>query len=254
MNCCEVKRETTPTYEEVLRMWSETTPHKDVFSGHFLISFVTNTNQIENIPVDYNTTRELFRSEQITNYTGELRDIFSVLNNRNVAAYMNECVTRNAPLSKELILHVHRLLMFGSIDRHRYEDNGERAGCFKKHDYCVGQLSVGSTPDEVEGDVEELCSTCRFNAGKDPCRLAAVFQCEFEYIHPFADGNGRTGRWLTNYLLVKGGHPPIVFTRDKRQKYYDALEEFDKTGEYTAMYDYLKEQTEISFRAMREII
>jgi Fic family protein len=60
-----------------------------------------------------------------------------------------------------------------------------------------------------------------------PVRLAAI-HCEFEQIHPFLDGNGRTGRLVLNLILVRLGFPPaIVFKRD-RVKYLDALDHADK--------------------------
>lgn len=244
------KSANVPSYEEVIDSWRSHT-HSDVFSGHFLISFVSNTNQIENIDVDYNSTRELFESETVTTYTGDLRNIFSVMNNKSVAAYVNSQLHNCFPISKEMILEVHRLLMFASIDKHRYEDNGERAGAFKRKDYCVGKLSVGSVPEDVEGDIDLLCELCVENWDKDPLKVAAFFQCYFEYIHPFADGNGRVGRWLTNYILVANNHPPVLFTMEKRKEYYAALEAFDAEENYELMYNYLKEQTQLSWSALR---
>lgn len=241
------------SYEEIVTKWRAAS-HSDVFTGHFLINFVTNTNQIENIDVDYNSTRELFESETVTAYTGDLRDIFSVMNNKNVAAYINSQLVAAAPISRELILEVHRLLMFASIDSHRYRDNGERAGVFKRKDYCVGKMSGGSLHEDVEEDINLLCTTCAENWDKDPLRVAAVFQCHFEYIHPFADGNGRVGRWLTNYILVANNHPPVLFSREKRKEYYAALEAFDASEDYTFMYRYLKEQTVLSWSSLREQI
>ena len=58
--------------------------------------------------------------------------------------------------------------------------------------------------------------------------VAAYFHSEFENIHPFIDGNGRTGRLLMNFMLAKAGFPPITILFKYRQKYYQALEKARK--------------------------
>ncbi len=194
----------------------------------------------------------MFESEKVTNYSGDLRALFSVLNNKNVASYLNEELRDKTRVTPQLIREVHRLLMFGSMDAHRYEDNGERAGDYKRHDYCVGMNSVGSLPEDVPEDIQEICRTIQDAEGHDPLKVASIFQCEFEYVHPFADGNGRAGRWLTNYILTLGNHPPLVFYREYKHEYFDALHEFDVSGEYDKMYAYLKSETVRSAPALRE--
>ena len=57
----------------------------------------------------------------------------------------------------------------------------------------------------------------------------------FEYIHPFIDGNGRIGRVLNNYILIREGFVPINIKFIDRKKYYDAFKEFDKNGRCTIM-------------------
>lgn len=242
------------TYEQIVMRWQETAPHCEPFGGHFLLQFVTASSQIENINIDYNSTRELFESEQLTSYTGDLRDVFSVLNNKRVANYLNSQLNNGVPVTEELILETHRLLMFASIDRHRYEDNGERAGTYKQKDYCVGKHDVGSLPEDVPGDIQALCRLLQEIDNKDALRIASVFQTHFEYIHPFADGNGRVGRWLTNYILVQHGHPPVVYTCNARKQYYAALEAFDMEEEYTPMLEYMRDQTVDSWPALRELM
>ena len=72
---------------------------------------------------------------------------------------------------------------------------------------------------------------------------AAYFHVKFENIHPFADGNGRTGRLAMNYLLVRHNHPPIIIHEEDRKQYYDALEQWDREQNLEPMLNLLKEQT-----------
>jgi Fic family protein len=63
-----------------------------------------------------------------------------------------------------------------------------------------------------------------------PFVLATVFHHKFEKIHPFMDGNGRTGRMLFNYILLKNQYPPGIIRRKNRNAYINALQQADKSN------------------------
>ena len=63
----------------------------------------------------------------------------------------------------------------------------------------------------------------------------ARLHLNFEYIHPFIDGNGRIGRVINNYLLIREGFVPINIKFIDRRKYYDAFNEFDLGQKTTIM-------------------
>ena len=79
----------TISYEEIVEKWKSRDKSKDVFAGHFLNVLVTELSGIENINISYNQTKELFASEYVRNYSGDLRDLYSVQNNRYLAQYLN---------------------------------------------------------------------------------------------------------------------------------------------------------------------
>ena len=56
-----------------------------------------------------------------------------------------------------------------------------------------------------------------------PLVLGAVFHEKFEKIHPFYNGNGRTGRMLLNLILIRHSFPPLIIKNKKRIEYYNVL-------------------------------
>ena len=63
-----------------------------------------------------------------------------------------------------------------------------------------------------------------------PLVLTALFHEKFERIHPFYDGNGRTGRMLLNLILLRAGYPPLIVKNKDRKEYYAALSAGHKAG------------------------
>ena len=120
---------------------------------------------------------------------------------------------------------------------------GERPGEYKHHDYVTGREEVGAAPEDVADEMAELLEELRDVAPEKVLIAAAYFHAKFENIHPFADGNGRTGRLAMNYLLVLNGHPPIVIHEEDRKGYYEALEAWDRAQELDPLRQFLVDQT-----------
>ena len=113
----------------------------------------------------------------------------------------------------------------------------------EKHDYVTGKEEIGASPEEVEEEMRELLEDIQDFPKEKALTAAAFFHVKFENIHPFADGNGRAGRLLMNYLLVLNNHPPIIIHEEDRKAYYDALEAWDSSQTLEPMVAFLKEQT-----------
>ena len=196
-------------------------------------AFIYHSARIENDRITYHDTREIFDHGGVTSYTGDVRSLFEIQN------------------SVVLICEFQGLLTQGTYDTLRYQ-KGERPGTYKKHDYVTGAREVGALPEDVPEELAELLAELDGIEPHQALTAAAYFHGKFENIHPFADGNGRTGRLLMNYLLLLWDHPPVIIHEEDRRTYYDALERFDADQELAPLTDFLRGQTMKTWRTRFE--
>lgn len=234
-------------YAQIVRLWQQyaigTEADIDLRLDSFRILFAYHSGKIENPEISYHDTREIFENGRVVNFTGSPRTIFEQRNQKLCYDFLKPRIIARKPITIALIKETHAILTAGTYDETRYIQQGERPGAFKKHDYVTGIEEVGSLPEDVEHDMQELLATLQELAGKDPLKTATYFHVRFEYIHPFADGNGRVGRTLLNYLLMTRDHPPLIVYDEDKRDYYAALEEYDRNEDYQPMYAFLKRET-----------
>jgi Fic family protein len=248
------------SYSEVVEYWRALNVGKDMTLDcaldNFKILFAYNSGKIENDKIEYRDTYEIFMNGVVTGYTGDPRTLFEQQNQKTCYDFLLAETEKKSPLSVSLIKETHKTLTAGTYDERRYIINGERPGEFKKHDYIVGKNEVGYLPDDVERGIEELVSDLRNvePEGENILISAAYFHALFENIHPFADGNGRTGRTLMNYYLLTHDYPPVIIREENRKKYYSALDAFDERNDLDSLVDFIKNETVATWRnrMMRE--
>jgi len=243
-------------YEKMIKLWQkwnvQTEADIDLRLDSFRILFAYNSGKIENDGVDYYDTREIFENDKVSNYTGDPRALFETQNQRLCYEFLKPKLAAKETLTIAIVKDVHKVLTSGTYDERRYIAQGERPGEFKKHDYVTGLAEVGSPPEDVENDLLELLDEiAEFKSG-DILKAAAYFHARFEHIHPFADGNGRVGRTLLNYFLMLRNHPPLIIYDEDKRDYYGALEQYDAEEEITALTDFLKTESEKTWRKTLE--
>lgn len=235
------------SYQDIVDLWQgwniSSVQDLELRLDNFRVIFAYHSGKIENESVDFNDTREIFENGRAVAFTGDPRTLFEQQNQKLCYEYLKEKIIRKDPVSVDLIKEIHRILTSGTYDEHRFIDNDERPGEFKKHDYVTGIHEVGSSPEEVEQDIRELVAEVNEYGAKDPLKAAAYFHASFEFIHPFADGNGRVGRTLMNYWLMINDYPPTVIYEDDRKAYYAALTEYDEKEELEPLILFIKEET-----------
>ena len=144
------------------------------------------------------------------------------------------------PYSAKDLLKAHRMMMEGLIP-----ENGKfRSGGVGVFD---GNVVVHMAPPArlVPGEIDELFAWYR-SSEIHPLIRSAIFHYEFEFIHPFADGNGRMGRMWHSLLLGKWNElfywlPIEELIRSRQQEYYEALGKSDKEADSSAFVELMLE-------------
>lgn len=234
-------------YEKALALWRQKNIRTDAelaeaLNGHS-IAFAYHSGKIENERVTYNDTREIFEHDGVTAYTGDLRTLFELRNAKEANELFLTAFQSKRPLDETFIRELQLQLTHGTYDTRRWQ-LGERPGEYKHHDYVTGKGEVGAAPEDVAEEMAELLEELQDIGSEDILTAAAYFHAKFENIHPFADGNGRTGRMAMNYLLVLHGHPPIIIHEEDRKDYYAALEMWDSQQELAPLRSFLQAQAE----------
>jgi len=182
---------------------------------NFLIDFAFNTTSIEGNTITLKEAERLLQ-EDILPKNRTLREVYDLQNTEKVFFWLMKTKPK---FDESLIIAVHDRLM---------ENIDKRKG-YRTHDIKVFKSRFEATPAKfVKTDMKLLMRLFKKHSKMHPLVLAGIFHHKLEKIHPFADGNGRTGRMLMNYYLVKKGHPPMIVSKKKRSKYLEILSKADK--------------------------
>jgi Fic family protein len=195
-----------------------------------ITKFTYDTNRIEGSSLTYKDTRMLLQ-QGISPKEKPLRDIKETENHKTALLYIKENIKKD--IDKDFILKLHELLK---------KDVAEDAGKFRDAQVYVGNL-VPIKASMIETEISNLISWYKKNKNMHPLEIASVFHCIFERLHPFFDGNGRVGRLLFNFILLKNKYPVIIVQNKNKRRYYNALNRADK-GNYLYMIKYLFSELE----------
>lgn len=226
-------------YDEAVKVWRKGKTND--LLNRFFLKFTYSSNKIENNETRLRDVETVFRGEEVTDFTGDKKTIKEIENHKELCENIIKLGEENSSkLSIDLIKNFHYALMKDCFTENLL-NKGERPGEFKKGDYIVGLHDVGVNPLEVEENLKSLIEEINDVQINDnnALKIVSYFHCWFETIHPFADGNGRVGRMLLNYLLIGNNLPPIVLFENDREEYYLALEYFNETQEINKMVDFL---------------
>ena len=179
----------------------------------FVVEFTYNTTAIEGNTLTLRETDLVLQG--ITIDKKPLKDHLEAVGNRDAFEYVRDLVREQEPLSQRIIRELHQLVL---ADRPR--DRGVYRSIPVR---IAGALHDPVDPALIEGSMQQLIEDYAADSSEIVGKLAR-FHIEFEAIHPFIDGNGRTGRLLVNLELMKAGFPPIDIKYADRLAYYDAFD------------------------------
>lgn len=182
---------------------------------------VYNSNAIENSTLSLEETEKILLQIDLDRYISE-REIFEAKNLARVVSYIDKRA-KEQELTLDVVLMLHKMLMANIRD--------DVAGRFRKDGEWVRVGShIAVDPKEVVSRLEKMIAEYHAGTFENIIKRIARLHLTFEYIHPFVDGNGRIGRVLNNYLLIRDGFVPMNIKFIDRKTYYEAFNEFDKSG------------------------
>lgn len=234
-------------YNKAVALWQKNNITTDAELSEALnaysILFAYHSCKIENMDITYHDTREIFEHDRVISYTGSLRTLFEIRNAAEANELFLTAFNDKRPLDEEFIKELQYCLTKNTYDTRRRQI-GEHSGEYRHHNYIAGRKRTGTAPENVHNEVSELLKELQCTEVNNILMMTAYFHVKFENIHPFADGNGRTGRLAMNYFLVSNNHPPVIIYEEDRKAYYDALEAWDVEQDSKPFCDFLKQQTE----------
>lgn len=180
---------------------------------------VYNSNAIENSTLSLEETEKILLQIDLDRYISG-REIFEAKNLARVVSYIDVRATEQV-LTLEVMLLLHRMLISNIRD--------DVAGRFRaEHEFVRVGNHIAPNPKEVVDRLTNMLSEYNATSDENIIRRIAKLHLTFEYIHPFVDGNGRIGRVINNYLLIREGFVPINIKFVDRRNYYEAFKEFDE--------------------------
>ena len=187
---------------------------------------VYNSNAIENSTLSLEETEKILLQIDLDRYINQ-REIFETKNLARVVEYI-DAKTKEIALHLDMILFLHKMLISNIRD--------DVAGRFRnpKEWVRVG-THIAPDPQLVLDLLRKLLKDYEDSAQTHIVRKIALFHLMFEHIHPFVDGNGRIGRVLNNYLLMRDGYVPINIAFVDRALYYEAFKAFERDGATSLM-------------------
>ena len=181
----------------------------------FVVEYTYNSNAIEGNTLTLRETDMVLRG--LTIDKKPLKDHMEAVGHKEAFDFVQDLVKDQVSLSESIIKRIHYLVL---------ADKKDDRGVYRRVPVRImGAKHEPVQPYLIQPKMEQLLVSYRNNTEHIIPRLAR-FHIEFEGIHPFIDGNGRTGRLLMNLELMKAGYPPIDIKFTDRIAYYNSFDEY----------------------------
>ena len=214
----------------------------------FMVEFTYNSNAIEGNTLTLQETAMVL--EGMTVDQKPLKDHLEAVGHRDAFLYVRDIATKDVPLNESTIKAIHSLVLMNQPDD---------KGVYRRIPVRImGAFTEPVQPYLIEPKMTDLIA--KNEERKEMMSVIeriALFHLEFEGIHPFVDGNGRTGRLIMNLELIRHGYPAINVKFADRKRYYNAFDSFyrDKDPEpmINLVAEYVSERYDDYFRVLGEV-
>ena len=190
------------TYKKLMRQW--------------VIESTYNSNNIEGSTLSLGETALLYEGERVDAPADDVRQAeggFAALR------FLDESLAGCADFDEQLIKRAHELAYAEAKD-------AVARGSYRTCEVEITGTSFEPAPAEYVAErMADLVRICN-GSSRHPVMVAALFHLEFESIHPFVNANGRTGRLMSNYLLMRAGYEPVNIQAESRAHYIAAIRSF----------------------------
>ena len=197
----------------------------------FLVDYTYNSNAIEGNSLTLKETALVL--EGIVIEGKPLKDHLEAVGHRDAFCYVESLVKDRTQFSEYVIKCIHSLVLM---------DRPEDKGVWRRVPVTIlGAAHTPASPYMIQPEIENLLH----DYGRMKAHViekAALFHLRFEGIHPFIDGNGRTGRLILNLMLMQAGLPPINVKFSDRRRYYEAFDSYYVDGDSGVMTEIIIEE------------
>jgi Fic family protein len=211
----------------------------------FVVEYTYNSNAIEGNTLTLRETDLVLRG--LTIDQKPLKDHMEAVGHKEAFEFVSELVKDKVPMSESIIKQVHYLIL---------ADKKDDRGVYRRVPVRIMAAQHEPTqPYLIQPKMEQLLIAFAESTEHIVTKLAR-FHLEFEGIHPFIDGNGRTGRLLVNMELMKAGFPTINIKFTDRIAYYNAFDEYQIKHNHSAMEKlfarYVNERLDMYLKILQE--
>lgn len=190
----------------------------------FVVDYTHSSTAIEGNTLTLSETALVL--EGITIAQKPLKDHLEAIGHRDAFKFLEAEVSNDTPISERFVKELHALVL---------ADKPEDRGVYRRIPVViVGAVHTPPQPYLIAPRMEEWIRDYQ-KTKLNPLIAAALFHIRFEAIHPFIDGNGRTGRLLVNFMLMRAGYLPISIKYESRLAYYQAFATYHTSGSLEPM-------------------
>jgi len=207
-----------------------------------LEEFIYNSNNIEGSKLSKHELEKVFENKK-SSYANK-NEILEAQNSIKAYKYLKE----EFNFSQRAIKKLYSILTKGLV----METGDKYPSSFRKTGIIVGNEAT-LEPNKIKSELESLLNWYKLNKKSYPPTLAYDFHLRYESIHPFRDGNGRTGRLIMDKILMNNNYPLMLVFKDNKQAYFNSIRQ-GREGKIKKYYQFMLEQQRKSYDLMNKFL